>query len=307
MTSPPTGTTGGTNPSSPTSCRLRGWLAGVSLAVMLAVAMELSGDRAGSRNLELLLLFASGAVFFDVMRFFGVLRSPGLLASARLGLHRRRRRRAAARSRARSIACTGPRPPPGRRTCGRRCSPGSRSCSSCANVVDRAGAATGRCWMLRQPRGAATEGTWPASLRRPAADRHARRGVRPAALRRARAAPDAAGARPRQLVCRRLASTRSAGPYYLPPTSSDAAGGRRLSSARHRCALCRRAPAGRRCGSRWHWSVSTAAALPSWASAGATDQVAGTDVRLAHRAGGDDARRVRRAAVGRRCRACCWR
>jgi hypothetical protein len=56
----------------------QGALVAVSLAVMLVVGWHFRRSP-GSRNLELLLLFASGVFFFDVMRFFGVLRSPAYL------------------------------------------------------------------------------------------------------------------------------------------------------------------------------------------------------------------------------------
>ena len=54
---------------------LQGALVALSLAVTLAVGWQFTRSRS-SRNLELLLLFASGLFFFDVMRFFGVLRNP---------------------------------------------------------------------------------------------------------------------------------------------------------------------------------------------------------------------------------------
>ena len=57
---------------------LQGGLVAVSLAVMLVVGWQFKRSP-GSRNLELLLLFASGLFFFDAMRFFGVLRRPEYL------------------------------------------------------------------------------------------------------------------------------------------------------------------------------------------------------------------------------------
>jgi hypothetical protein len=53
---------------------MQGLLAAVSLVVMIVVGWSFTRSP-GSRNLELILLFASGAIFFDVMRFFGVMRS----------------------------------------------------------------------------------------------------------------------------------------------------------------------------------------------------------------------------------------
>ncbi len=56
---------------------LQGLILAVSFGVLLAVGWSRRGP--GSRNRELLLLCASGALFFDVMRFFRVLHSPAYL------------------------------------------------------------------------------------------------------------------------------------------------------------------------------------------------------------------------------------
>jgi hypothetical protein len=56
---------------------LQGLVLAVSFGVLLAVGWSRRGP--GSRNRELLLLFASGALFFDVMRFFRVLHSQAYL------------------------------------------------------------------------------------------------------------------------------------------------------------------------------------------------------------------------------------
>ena len=50
----------------------------LALAVILIVAWDWRRP-AAPRNIDLLLIFASGALFFDVMRFFGVMHSPSYL------------------------------------------------------------------------------------------------------------------------------------------------------------------------------------------------------------------------------------
>ena len=55
---------------------------GLGVALALAVILVVAWDfrrAAASRNIDLLLMFASGALFFDVMRFFGVMHSPAYL------------------------------------------------------------------------------------------------------------------------------------------------------------------------------------------------------------------------------------
>ncbi len=55
---------------------------GLGVALALAVILVVAWDfrrAAASRNIDLLLMFASGAIFFDVMRFFGVIHSPTYL------------------------------------------------------------------------------------------------------------------------------------------------------------------------------------------------------------------------------------
>jgi hypothetical protein len=57
---------------------VQGRFVAIALAVILAVAWDFRRS-SGSRNVELALLFASGALFFDVMRFFDVIRKPAYL------------------------------------------------------------------------------------------------------------------------------------------------------------------------------------------------------------------------------------
>jgi len=55
---------------------------GLGVALALAIILIVAWDfrrRATSRNIDLLLLFTSGALFFNVMRFFGVMYSPTYL------------------------------------------------------------------------------------------------------------------------------------------------------------------------------------------------------------------------------------
>ena len=55
---------------------------GVAAALALSVILTVAWDfrrRGGSRNIDLLLMFTSGVLFFDVMRFFGVMHSPTYL------------------------------------------------------------------------------------------------------------------------------------------------------------------------------------------------------------------------------------
>jgi hypothetical protein len=52
---------------------------GLAVALALAVMLLVGWRRRSARNTDLLLMFASGAIFFDAMRFFGVMRSPSYL------------------------------------------------------------------------------------------------------------------------------------------------------------------------------------------------------------------------------------
>ncbi len=66
---------GGSRTISADAMSIQGLFVLVALAVLLIVGWDLTRS-ARSRNVELALLFASGALFFDVMRFFAVLRNP---------------------------------------------------------------------------------------------------------------------------------------------------------------------------------------------------------------------------------------
>ena len=69
---------GGSRTISADAMSIQGLFVLVALAVLLIVGWDLTRS-ARSRNVELALLFASGALFFDVMRFFAVLRNPAYL------------------------------------------------------------------------------------------------------------------------------------------------------------------------------------------------------------------------------------
>ena len=65
----------------------QGVAAALALAVILTVAWDVR-QHGRCRNVDLMLMFTSGVLFFDVMRFFRVMQSPTIPESSRLGVHR---------------------------------------------------------------------------------------------------------------------------------------------------------------------------------------------------------------------------
>ena len=134
----------------------------VSLGVLLLVAWDYR-RLTSSRNVDLLLLITPGVLFFDAMRFFGVIRLADVPQPARLGVlgdvrrQRRLDRPGGATSHAPETAILGTQPstdgPCGTRARPARCERRRSDLSSAR-----------RCGMVRESRSAATARTWTVTL-----------------------------------------------------------------------------------------------------------------------------------------------